>query len=144
MNEFKSINEYANYMQRHYNKILQIDKIIDEWILNICFRMKFSKYFNFYIFQLIHAIKINDKKFVINDIILTLIKKSKRFIYNKKKIETIKVAKNSRDININIKSNESKKNRDNNFCNDCNNSYHDKLHCFFLKIKSFNDDHVLF
>ena len=29
MNEFKSINEYANHIQRHYNKILQIDKIID-------------------------------------------------------------------------------------------------------------------
>ena len=29
MNEFKSINEYANHIQRHYNKILQVDKIID-------------------------------------------------------------------------------------------------------------------
>ena len=29
MNDFKLINEYVNYIQRHYNKILQANKTID-------------------------------------------------------------------------------------------------------------------
>ena len=97
--------------------------------------MKLSKHLNSYIFQLIHAIKASDKKFVINDMILTLVEKQKRFNYNEEKIEATRVAKNSREININAKSNESKRNRDNDSCDDCNNSYHDKSHCLYLYSK---------
>ena len=97
--------------------------------------MKLSKHLNFYIFQLIHEVKIKNKKLAINDMISILIEKQKRFNYNEEKIEAIKIAKNSRETNINAKDNESKRNRDNDFCDDCNNSYHDKFHCFYLYSK---------
>lgn len=50
-----------------------------------------------------HTIKIIDKSFFINNIIVILKKKHKRFNYNEKKIRIIKVAKNFREVNINTK-----------------------------------------
>ena len=50
MNEYKSVNEYVEHIQRHYNKILVANKIIKSWILSTCFRMNLSQHLNFYIF----------------------------------------------------------------------------------------------
>ena len=102
--------------------------------------MNLSTHFNFYIFQLIHAAKISNIEFIIDDMTTILMKKTKRSNYIEEKIETTRVAKNTLRDDDEIKFNSSnnnkfsnKKNRDKKFCFiiDCDSEYHDDKHCFY-------------
>ena len=101
--------------------------------------MNLSQYFNFYIFQLVHAVKISDIEFIIDDMTTVLIEKSKRSSYTEEKFETAKIAKNTFredeakfNSSTNTKSN-NKRNRDKKSCSisDCNSEYHDDKHCSY-------------
>ena len=87
MKNYKTINEYVEHIQRHYNKIFATNKIINSWILSTCFRMNLSSHLNLYIFQLIHATKTSSIEFIIDDMTTILMKKTKRFDYIEKKNE---------------------------------------------------------
>ena len=140
MNDFKSINEYAKHIQRHYNKILIANKIIKSWILSTCFRMSLSQHFNFYIFQLIHAVKASNIEFIIDDMTIVLMKKAKRFSYIEEKIETTRAAKKvsrdeaKSDSSTNFKFKNKKKDRGKESCSviECNSEYHDDKHCSYI------------
>ena len=154
MNDFKLINEYVNYIQRHYNKILQANKTIDSWIFSICFRMRLSSYLNFYIFQLIYIVKDSDRELTIDEIIVALIEKQKRNNYNEEKTKLARVVKNrdendekarnsKNEDNINNKNKKKQdineknnNNREENSCQvkSCNSKFYNKNYCLYIYI----------
>ena len=64
-------------------------------MMNSFFRMKLSLKLNFYIFQFVHSVKQQKKKFTINDIIAAFVDQNKRNFYNEKKFEIARAAKNT-------------------------------------------------
>lgn len=86
--------------------------------------------FNFYVFQLIHFVKTNNKKFIIDDMIIVLINQNQRetYVNNVETIKTMKFKFTSNEIT----SNEIKKNRKQKFCNNCDLTKHNELFCFYI------------
>ena len=148
MNDFKSIYEYAKHIVRHHNRIIKIETNLNSWILNTCFRMRLSRHLNFYIFQLFQNVRQAKKKFTIDDMMIALTKKHKRSNFVDEQENAIRFAKDKDKKSKNSKkfsknnnwNNESKTNRDKEFCDDCHNDYHDKNNCSYIHKKHRDDN----
>ena len=92
--------------------------------------MNLSVHFNLYVFQLVHFAKINDKEFIIDDMMIALINQNRRETYVDS-AETIKAMK-FKFVSNEITFNEIKKKRKQKFCSDCDSMKHDELYCFYI------------
>ena len=140
MDDFKSVNEYAEHIQRHYNKILAAGRVIESWILSTCFRMGLPQHLNPYIFQLVHAAKASGIELTIDDMTAALVKEAKRSSYTEEKTEAARAAKKvpcggaKSDSSTNFKFKNKKKDRGKGPCSvtECNSEYHDDKHCSYI------------
>ena len=125
-----NLEDYVQHLKQYCNKIKIVEKNVSKWMLKSFFWMSLFIRFNFYVFQLIHFVKTNNKKFIIDDMIIVLINQNQRetYVNNVETIKTMKFKFTSNEIT----SNEIKKNRKQKFCNNCDLTKHNELFCFYI------------
>ena len=142
--DFASISEYAKHLKSEYNKILLTNNDLSSWVISFIFRIKLKSRLNFYIFQLIHAVKKINTSLSIDEMIEVLANETRRTSYNEERKEKARSAKQKNirrqedrnNFAQNNKSSESKaKNRDKDLCDICNSSTHDKHHCYYTHVE---------
>ena len=81
--DFK-IETYVQHLKKYKKKIIQTDENIENWQMSSVFHMNLLFRLNFYVFQLVHAVKNTEKEVIINEIMTALIAEKKRTDYEKK------------------------------------------------------------
>ena len=132
MDDFPGLFEYAEHIQRNYNKILQAGRELYPWQLSSAFRMGLPSTLSPYVFPLVNSAKNEGRDLTIDDMVDALAEEQKRSNYNEEKTEAARIMKknNKTKDSRNNKSNGTRE-RGKGPCSvkGCSSPYHDAEHC---------------